>query len=221
MRPREAGARFGLRRPIFFGRPHDANLLSTGVPGAACTFGERRLLRLGSRSGTCRFPAVPALSTRDGSGKPGMERDSDHRGPCDALDRRGISERSLGCRTCRSTWYGITPLVAAICSPYRSDTYRGRGYTARPESQAAPRRDPDANVRDRLRRWVPQRATLQRCLSRDVSAFAFVVPRLLRLPWQSHISINFDAEVSVAEHVGSRDRPTDCISRSSRDHISH
>jgi hypothetical protein len=76
-------------------------------------------------------------------------------------------------------------------------------------------------VRDRLRRWVPQRATLQRCLSRDASAFAFVVPRLLRLPWQSHISINFDAEVSVAEHVGSRDRPTDCISRSSRDHISH
>ena len=84
MRPRSAGPRCGLSRVILYSRPYDADLLPTGVPGAACTFGQRHLLRFGSRSGTSRFLAMPAPSPRVGSGKSRIERDSHHRGPCGA-----------------------------------------------------------------------------------------------------------------------------------------
>jgi hypothetical protein len=59
---------------FFHGSSNYPDLLSSGLSGTTSPFGECCVLWFGSRRGTSRVPAMPSLPTRDGTGKPGVER---------------------------------------------------------------------------------------------------------------------------------------------------
>src|SRR3984893_2412614 len=59
---------------VFFTGVRTTGLLPAGLSGATRSLGECRVLGFGSRCGAGGLPAMPSLPTRDGTGKPGLER---------------------------------------------------------------------------------------------------------------------------------------------------
>jgi hypothetical protein len=118
VRPRSLGARPGIRWCILHGRSNYADLLPSGLSGATRSLGECRVLWFGRRRGASRLPPMPSLPTRDGTGKPGVERDCNDGGARNASYRGRIPGRSLGRRTCRSPRCWATPLVTSVSPPY-------------------------------------------------------------------------------------------------------
>ena len=108
------GARAGIRWRILHGRSNYPDLLPSRLSGATRPFGECRVLWFGSRRGAGGLPAMPSLPPRDGTRKPGVERNCNDGGPRYASYRRRIPRRSLGCRTCRSPRCWATALIAAV-----------------------------------------------------------------------------------------------------------
>jgi Metal binding domain of Ada len=121
------------------------------------------------------LPAVPALPAGDGTGKPGLERNSHDCGARYASDRGRLPRRSLRRGTCRAPGHRAAPSAAAVSSPYRRDTKRGCGDATCTDGEAVNQSDGDAAVGDRLRRRFRQRTTVQRCIPRDLRASAVLL----------------------------------------------
>jgi hypothetical protein len=90
MRPRSLSTRLHIRRRILHGRSNYPDLLSSGLSGATGPLGECRVLWFGSRRGAGGLPAMPSLPTRDGTGKPGVQRNRNDSGARYASYRRRV-----------------------------------------------------------------------------------------------------------------------------------
>src|SRR6266481_1693778 len=121
------------------------------------------------------FPAMPSLPTRDGTGKPGVERDCNDGGARNASYRGRIPGRSLGRRTCRSPRCWATTLVTAVSPSYRRASERNRRDATCAGCETADRSNHDGAVRYSLRRRVSQRAAVQRRIPSNIWPSAVVV----------------------------------------------
>ena len=175
MRPRSLGARPGIRWRILHGRSNYPDLLSSGLSGATGPLGECRVLWLGSRRGAGGLPAMPSLPTRDGTRKPGVERNCNDGGARYASYRGRIPGRRLGCRTCRSPRCWATTLVTAVPPSYGCAPERNRRDPACAGCETADRSNHDGTVRHSLRRWISQRAAVQRRIPSNLWSSPIVV----------------------------------------------
>jgi hypothetical protein len=175
MRPRSLSARPGIRWRILHGCSNHPGLLSSGLSGATRPLDECRVLWLRSRRGTGGLPAMPSLPTRDGTRKPGVERNCNDGGARYASYRGRIPGRSLGCRTCRSPRCWATALITAVSPSYRRAFERNRCDPACAGCETADRSNQDGAVRHSLRRGVSQRAAVQRRIPSDIWPSAVVV----------------------------------------------
>ena len=177
MRPCSPGARSGIRRIVLHRCPDHADLLSSGLSGTTRPIGECPILWFGSRCGAGRLPAMPSLPPRDGTRKPRVERNCNDGGARYAFNRRRIPERSLSRGTCRSPRCWATTLVTAVSPSYGRASERHRRDAACAGCETADRSNYDGAVRHRLRRWVSQRAAVQRRIPSHIWPSALIVSR--------------------------------------------